>query len=79
MDFEFIVFLIIILIVIVPICSFFEKIDNINNYDISNAILIDNFVTYNKSGFPCYYLVYKFEDNSIKEFNVNEEIYYKNK
>ena len=50
---------------------------DINNYDISNAILIDNFISYTRFGNPRYFLVYKFEDSSIMEFQVTADEYYR--
>lgn len=52
--------------------------ENIENYSINEAILIDNFITFTKFGTPQYFLIYKFNDNSIKQFNVTSEQYYNN-
>lgn len=52
--------------------------EKIEDYCISDAVLIDSFITYSKFGVPNYYLIYKFDDNSIKEFHVTSEQYYKN-
>lgn len=76
--FVLIVGLIVILIFIVFFITGIEENFNIENYDIENAILIDNFITYSRFGSPSYYLVYKFEDNSIKEIQVLPEQYYTN-
>ncbi len=51
--------------------------ENIEDYSLSDAILIDNYISYTRMGTPCYYLIYKFSDNSIKEFKVDAEKYYK--
>ena len=77
MDFELIIFLIIMLIVFVPVLSVIENFTNIDNYPISEAILINDFISYTRAGNPCYFLVYEFNDGSIKQFNVNVEQYYK--
>lgn len=76
--FSLIIFLIIILIIFIPMIKNIEAKENIANYPISEAILIDNFISYSRYGDPCYYLIYKFNDDSIKEFKVTEEQYYKN-
>lgn len=78
-DFIYIIVpLLVFLLIIGPLFVFMDDEGNISNFDISNAALINNFITYTKSGTPCYYLVYEFKDNSIKEFKVSSEIYYKN-
>ena len=77
-DFSLIIFFIIMFIIFVPMINSLEAKENIANYPISEAILIDNFISYSRFGDPCYYLIYKFNDNSIKEFKVTEEQYYKN-
>ena len=76
MDFELIICLLLILLIFVPILSFIDNISSIDNYDLSSAILIDKFYTVNRIGIPCFYLVYKFDDGTIKKFDVNEEYYY---
>ena len=78
MEFELFIILVIILVVLVPFCQKLSEEGNIDNYDISNAILIDSFVSYSKSGYPCYYLVYQFSDGSIKDFQVTSEKFYLN-
>lgn len=78
-EFIFIIFFIIIILsVFIPKLKNIVDEENIANYPISEAILIDNFMTYTRFGEPCYYLVYKFNDNSIKQFKVTEEQYYIN-
>lgn len=76
-DLIYIVFFIIIVIISMSMISSWEAKENIANYPISDAILINNFISYSRFGSPCYYLVYKFKDDSIKEFKVSAEIYYK--
>lgn len=49
---------------------------DINSYNTENTVLVDNFITYSKFGSPNYYLVIKFDDNKIKQFNVNADEYY---
>lgn len=77
MEFELFVFLVIILIIFVPVVKKLDDISNIENYDISEAVLINNFISFTKFGNPCYFVVYQFSDNSIKEFHVSVEQYYK--
>ena len=77
MDFDFIIALIVILVVFLPFAYIVDYREDINNYDISNAILIDNFISYTRFGNPRYFLVYKFEDSSIMEFQVTADEYYR--
>lgn len=71
------VFMLLFFLLVSYLSILIESLD-INNYPLENAILIDNFISYDKFGFPHFFVIYQFEDNSIKKFNVNEDFYYKN-
>ena len=78
-----ILLLIVILIVLFTVNDLVEGIVAKYNYykekyDLTSAVIIDSHITYTRSGYPCYYLVYKFSDGSIRQVEVNEEFYYTN-
>lgn len=73
---EFMFSIFIILLVLICISPLFVE-DGIENFNLQDAFLIDNFITYTKFGTPQYFLIYEFKDNTIKEFNVTSEEYYK--
>ena len=39
--------------------------------------VVDKYITYNRSGNPCYYVVYKFVDGCIEEMLVSSTEYYR--
>lgn len=66
-----------LLICLFSIMSIIFPEEKIEDFNLEEAILIDNFITYTRLGSPRYYLVYELkEDKSIKEFNVSSEEYY---
>ena len=75
-DLLFTLFIFIVLYVLISVFSILLYEEKIDNYDITNAVLIDNFITYSRYGYPIYYLIYKFSDGSTKEFKVTSEQYY---
>lgn len=73
---ELLIYVLCLMLLFSMFVTIFDE-EEINDFNLEEAILIDNFITYTNFGFPKYYLVYEFiEDKSIKQFSVSSEQYY---
>ena len=65
---------------IIAVCLFvlFELVMPTKGHEHEEYIeIVDKYITYNRSGTPCYYVVYKFVDGCIEEMLVSSTEFYR--
>lgn len=69
-----------LIILLIFCCSCFLNINQnqTEEYELtSESIILDKFITFSKFGTPSYYLVYKDDNGTILQKNVNPDVYYR--
>ena len=71
--------LLILIVLLISSCSYISYKNETEEYELtSETIIIDKFITYRQSdGKPFYYLVFKDDEGTILQRNVNPDVYYR--
>ena len=70
--------LVLCILLLIASCLYISCKNDVEMYELtSETIILDKFITYSRFGTPSYYLVYKDDNGTILQENVNPDVYYR--